>query len=260
MKQLFAIIMFGTAFAPGVITAQKKDTIFIKAADINTNVLREGTHRYLVYFKMNKDATRTQSQFWTRTIERTVYNNQPSISVNQVWEDKDSIMHTVKSICNAATMQPLYHESWWKQRGSSKYDFIQKTGFINDYQLNDQDTSRRRKAAWEAYKLSWDKYVLNWHLDLEVFPTLPYKEGVTFVIPFYDPGTIAPDNVAYTVTGSAVLTGYDDQQIDCWLLRHETKDNKELFWISKKTKEVLKLEQEVNGKIYRYKIKLGFSI
>jgi hypothetical protein len=43
-------------------------------------------------------------------------------------------------------------------------------------------------------------------------------------------------------------------------LVHEEKGNKEVYWISKKTKEVLKLEQEINGRFYRYKIKLGFSI
>jgi hypothetical protein len=38
------------------------------------------------------------------------------------------------------------------------------------------------------------------------------------------------------------------------------KGNKEIFWISKRTKEVLKLEQEINSTMYRYKIKLGFSM
>lgn len=90
---------------------------------------------------------------------------------------------------------------------------------------------------------------------------MPYKTGVTFIIPFYDPGTASNfQKVAYTVTGSAALIGYDDKKIDCWLLVHESKGNKEVFWISKKTKEVLKLEQEIGGKAYRFKIKLGFSI
>ncbi len=96
---------------------------------------------------------------------------------------------------------------------------------------------------------------------MEVFPLLPFKEGVTFVIPFYDPGTGSSfQQVAYTVMGSSELVGYNDQKIDCWLLSHEERGNKEIFWISKKTREVLKLEQEINGSLYRYKIKLGFSI
>lgn len=92
-----------------------------------------------------------------------------------------------------------------------------------------------------------------------MFSLLPYKDKVTFLIPYYDPGSIATQNVAYTVTGTAQLEGYDNRKIDCWLLVHEEKGNKEVFWISKKTNEVLKLEQEINGKMWRYKIKLSYS-
>jgi hypothetical protein len=240
--------------------AQKADTILIDATNVNTKVLKEGVHRYLVYFKMGKDTNRSNTQFWTRMIERSPYNSKDAIVVTQIWEDKDTVVHKVKSICDARSFQPLYHESWWKQRGSGTYDFLSKSAVFNNQSLSDADTAKTRKNAWTAFKDSWDQYVLNWHLDLEVFPILPYKKGVTFLVPFYDPGFSAPKNVAYTVIGSDMLQGYDDQKIDCWLLRHEEKGNIEVFWISKKTREVLKLEQEVNGKFYRYKIKLGFSV
>jgi hypothetical protein len=61
------------------------------------------------------------------------------------------------------------------------------------------------------------------------------------------------------VEGSGTLPGYNNQIIDCWLLTHGSGNNKETFWVSKQTKEVLKLEQEFNGR-YRYKIKLGYSM
>ncbi len=251
--------------------AQKADTIQITSTNINTKVLREGTHRYLVYFKMAKDSVRTQTQFWTRTIKRIDYNGTPSIEITQEWEDKDSIMHIVKSISDAKTMQPMYHKTWWKVQtarnsilktvSETSVDFLNKTVSYNGNQISDSDTAKTSKAIWASYKSSLDKYFLNWHLDLETFPLLPYKNGVTFLIPFYDPGTSSNyQKIAYTVTGSAELTGYNDQKIDCWILVHETKGNKEVFWISKKTKEVLKLEQEYNGRFYRYKIKMGFSM
>ena len=251
--------------------SQKSDTIFITAKQINTNVLQEGTHRYLVYFKMSKDSVRTQTQFWTRTIKRTNYNGTPAIEITQAWEDKDSIMHIVNSISDAKTMQPLYHKTWWKVQRSkdtpvktvsvTAVDFVSKIVEHNGARLSDTDTSKQTKAMWTGYKSSLDKYFLNWHLDLETFPLLPYKEGITFVIPFYDPGTSSNyQKLSYTVIGSAVLNGYNNQKIDCWLLVHEDKGNKEVYWISKKTKEVLKLEQEINGRFYRYKIKLGFSV
>lgn len=264
---LIALCIFCTSFAAN---AQKTDTVFISEKNINPKVLREGTHRYLVYFKMNKDSVRTQTQFWTRTLKKTDYNGVPAIEIDQVWEDKDSIMHIVKSVSDAKTMKPLYHRTWWKRQASRTstakvvsltiVDFINKTVEYNGHKLSDTDTENQAKTIWEGYKSSLDKFFLNWHLDLETFPLLPYKNGVTFVVPFYDPGTASKyQKVAYTVSGSAQLIGYDDQKIDCWLLTHETKGNKEVFWISKKTNEVLKLEQEINGKLYRYKIKLGFS-
>jgi hypothetical protein len=251
--------------------AQKNDTIRITSANVNTKVLQEGTHRYLVYFKMSKDSVRTQTQFLTRTIKRTDYNGTAAIEISQVWEDKDSIIHIVKSVSDAKTMRPLYHKTWWKVQASrnattktvneTTIDFLNKTVSYNGDFLSDTDTARQAKAIWASYKSSLDKYFLNWHLDLETFPLLPYKNGVTFLIPFYDPGTSSNfQEVAYTVTGTGELTGYNNQKIDCWLLIHEVKGNKEVFWISKKTKEVLKLEQEINGRFYRYKIKLGFSI
>lgn len=253
------------------ILSKGQDTIRVTEKNINTKVLKEGTHRYLVYFKMAKDSVRTQTQFWTRTIKRTNYNGTPVIEINQVWEDKDSIMHIVKSISNAKTMLPLYHKTWWKvpaSRGSTvktinetTVDFLNKAVNYNESMLSDADTSKQVKAIWAGYKSSLNKYYLNWHLDLEIFPLLLYKKGITFVIPFYDPGTSSNyQEVTYTVTGSGELTGYNDQKIECWLLMHESKGNKEVFWISKKTKEVLKLEQEINGRFYRYKIKLGFSL
>lgn len=269
MKNTSIFILF--LFLTPVVIAQKKDTIEISAANINTRVLKEGTQRYLVYFKMQKDGVRTQTQFWTRTIKRTTYNGTPVIEITQEWEDKDSIMHIVKSISDAKTMQPLYHKTWWKVQASrnaavktvneTTVDFLNNTVNYNGNLLSDADTAKQIKPVWAGYKSSLDKYFLNWHLDLETFPLLPYRKGVTFVIPFYDPGTAADfQKVAYTVTGSAELMGYNNQIIDCWLLKLEEKGNEEIFWISKSTKEVLKLEQTINGKLYRYKIKLGFSM
>lgn len=268
---LKSTVILSLALISFAVQAQKKDTVRVTQQHINSDVLRSGTHRYLVYFKMSKDAPRTQTQFWTRKISRTVYNGKPCIEIGQEWEDKDSIMHVVKSISDARTMQPIYHKTWWKVQRSRAantktvsetiVDFARKSIEHNGKELGDADTAKQVKRIWEGYKSSLDKYFLNWHLDLETFPLLPFKEGVTFIIPFYDPGTASPyQQVTYTVTGSAQLIGYNDQKIDCWLMTHEEKGNKEVFWISKKTREVLKLEQEINGSLYRYKIKLGFSI
>ncbi len=135
--------------------AQKNNTIKIKAANIDRKMLREGTHRYLVYFKMRKDGERTQTQFWTRTIKRIDYNGKSAIEISQEWENKDSVMHIVKSICDAKTMQPLFHKTWWKVLASrtattktintTTVDFINKTVTHNGNTLSGSDTSNPAK-------------------------------------------------------------------------------------------------------------------
>lgn len=268
--QLKLIVLLFLLF-PRVVFGQNSDTIRIKPQDLNAKVLREGTHRYLVYFKMGENGTRIQTQFWTRTIKKSEYNGKSVIEINQEWEDKDSILHVVKSISDGVTMEPFYHETWWKVQASREstektvrlttVDFLNNTVTHNGVLLNDSITDKQPAAIWAGYKSSIGQFHLNWHLDLETFPILPYRNGVTFLIPFYDPGTASGlKEVAYTVTGSKELIGYDDQKIDCWILVHESKGNKEVFWISKKTKEVLKLEQQINGTMYRYKLKFGFSV
>ena len=240
--------------------SKENDTIKITQNNVNPNVLIEGTHRYLVYFKKGKDAPRSMVSFWTRTIEKSQFNGKKAITITQLWESNDTIVHTTKSISGAKTMKWLYHKSWWQKKGSSEYNRSEKKGTVNDLRLSDLDTIKTRQKSWSAFKKSWDSYALNWHTDLEVFSILPYEQGVTFAIPYYDPEFSAPKDVYYSVKGSKKLKAYNNQEIDCWILEHKTKGNIEVFWISKKTKEVLKLEQEINdGKFYRYKLKLGFS-
>lgn len=239
--------------------AQNTDTVTIDASKVNTQVLINGVHRYLVYFKNGKDSSRVRYQLWTRKIDRITYQNKPAISVTQEWENNDTVFHTVYTVCDEKTFAPLYQQSWSKG-SESVFDFTNKTASFQGLPLTDQDTARNRKGMWGAFKNALQQsYVLDWHLDLEVFPILPYKANTTFLINFYDPGFPAPKYQSYTVSGSAMLQGYDQQPVECWLLQHKASANStETFWISKKTKEVLKLEQEFGGK-YRYKIKLPFS-
>lgn len=270
MKKTSMPFLFMLLLNTSLLMGQPGDTLRISAKDINSSVLKEGTHRYLVYFKMKKDSVRTMPQFWTRTIKRTTYNGKAAIAILQEWEDHDSIFHIVRSFSDAKTMQPLYHSSWWKLSSarnspnktilSTIVDMGKRSLEYNGQLLSTADTAFRLKKIWEGYQSSFDKFYLNWHLDLETFPLLPYRKGITFLVPFYDPGTASSyQTVAYTVKGEEDLEGYDQQKISCWLLEHESPGNKETFWISKKTKEVLKLEQSFGPGSLRYKIKLGFS-
>lgn len=254
---LFSIL----SFLCNVSFAQKGDTIYINPANIKTDRLKSGKNVYLVYFKQNKASNRTMTQFWTREVKIKTKNGREEIEIYQSWEDKDSVIHTAKSVCDAQTLKPLYHESWWKVRGRNSlsiYNYESKQVTINDDNAL-TDTSTKGKELKAGFFKAADNYHLNWHLDLEVFSTLPLSLYKTYGIPFYESGYKEPENVFYTVSGEDQLQGYDNKSIACWILTHQSPGNEEKFWISKKSNEVLKLEQLVNGKMYRYKIKLGFT-
>lgn len=255
----FHLLTLVMMLAFGSLAQTKNDTVYVDASKVNVQKLMEGTQRYLVYFKMGPDSPRSRPQFWTRTISFIDYNGSAAVEVTQEWEDRDTVVHIVRSVCDRKTFAPLYQKSWWRQGPSSEFDLVQKKAQWGGQPLSDADTARLRKYSWLAFQEALKQYTLNWHLDLEVFTILPYKEGTTFLIPFYDPGSAAPRKVAYTVTGSARLNGYNGQEIDCWLLSHESRGLKDIFWISKKTQEVLKLEGEIGKNKWRYKIRMGFS-
>ncbi|TDO28390.1 hypothetical protein [Sediminibacterium goheungense] len=255
----FTILLFAYMLSCSLLSAQKKDTVYIKPDQINTKVLIPGTHRWLVYFKMGVDSPRSLFSIWSRHIERKKYEGKDAIEIKQVWEEKDSIVHTTLSVSDAKDFRTLFHQSWWKQRGSSSFNFLTGEASMNDKKLLSGDTSMRVKRVRNGFDTALTQYTLNWHLDLEVFPQLPYQSNRTFMINFYDPGFSQPKWVAYSVTGSGKLPGLDGQETDCWLLEHNDTNNKEVYWVSKKTKEVLKLEQQF-GTRFRYKIKLPFSM
>ena len=256
-KKYFALLIIFFVCSTGY--SQKQDTLLINPSNVNTKALMPGIHRYLIYFKMGKDSGRTNYQLWSRNIDYISIKGVNAISVTQEWEDNDTVFHKAHSILNKKDFSTIYHKSWWKATGAwVTYDFEKKEILLSGNSLREKkdSISVKRVAAFDASTL---QYCLNWHLDLEVFSLLPYKEGITFKINFYDPGSEAPRYTYYTVSGSDSLAIYNNQKIDCWLLTHGSlPENFETFWISKKTKEVLKLEQEYSGK-FRYKIKLGYS-
>ncbi len=251
MKKFYLILLL---FAANYAYAQKKDTIIISPTNILTQNLPLGNHKYLVYFKKAKDSSSISFQLWNLSVKKEDYKGKPAIVVDQFWEDNAEIIHRVHSVSDAKDFKPLYQTSWWKARGTTITDFVAKTATFPD-QLFRKNIDSSRKVALNSFLTATDQYALNWHLDLETFSMLPFKDGTTFGINYYDAGFSAPKVQYYTVSGTAIFEGVEKSKTECWLLKHESPNNKETFWISKKTKEVLKLEQQ-SGKLYRYKIKI----
>jgi hypothetical protein len=98
---------------------------------------------------------------------------------------------------------------------------------------------------------------LNWELDLEIFSTLPIKkEGQRFIINFYHPGGRSnPKYYEYAIVGSEKLRVVNDSSMDCWKMKiNYTETDWAVFWISKKSKEILKMQEQFRGG-YRFKVK-----
>ncbi len=234
--------------------AQNSDSLIITSKNLRVSNLKEGKSHYLVYFKNYKDAPVSEMQIWNLEIRKENYQGKKAITIYQNWDYKDTIVHTAKSISSAENFRPLYHESWWKMRGKKVFDLATNKVLIDDIEITGTENDPQKKSVYDSFITAKD-YFLNWHLDLEVFSMLPYKKNVTFLVPFYEFGYDIPRNIAYTVDGEDIII-YNGKKIKCWLLKHEEQGNRETFWISKKTKEVLKMEQIINDKMYRYKYKL----
>lgn len=254
MKTQFFLYLFLMIF--NVIPAQKSDTIHINSKNINTSRLKDGMSKYLVYIQNDKNAPMSDMQIWNITTSRESYKNRKAIMVNQVWYYKDTIAHTSKSISLLENFKPIYHDSWWKKRGKQIFDVESKKFSFNDIEVRETETNPKLKMSYESYKSSEKiPFFVNWHLDLEVFSMLPFKKNVVFSIPFYEFGYATPKEILYKVTGEDKFI-YNGNSINCWVLEHNEEGNNEKFWISKKTYEVLKMEQLINNKMYRFKIKL----
>jgi len=242
-------------------TAQAADTLHVGAHDLNMRALQKGEYNYIVYFRKTKESPSRSAILVRMNVNIQEYKNKPAIVVTQQWE-RDTIIHTARSIFNTNDFSTISHDTWWKALGySMKFDFdTRKVEYKNAGLKNGIPDSVIKKGIAD-FEQSFEKYNLNWHDDLIIYTLLPYREGTTFIINFYDPGFGKAEEVAYAVTGSEILISHDGQKRACWVLNHNDRDEPggyERFWIDKKTHEVLK-EEDFGRNGYRYKLKIGIS-
>lgn len=238
--------------------SQKPDTIYVSPRDIDTKFLKEGTHQWLNYLRHGRDSGRKNFIFWTSIVKYIDHEGIPAISMKQVLENKDSAVMISHAVNDRKTFVPLFHESWLAPNRKVKVDFKNKQIALNDKLVTPDDTSQSRRRLLRVLDTVTSAYTLSWHVDLETFPLLTYRANRTFMINFHEPGSLGARVMPFTVTGSAFLLDANGEKVDCWLLVTKSKSSTQSFWIAKKSKEVLKLEEEFNGWI-RYKIKLGFE-
>lgn len=259
MKKTYLILLFLLHFFTGF--SQNGDTLFIDNKNLKLQNLHTGGSSYIVFMKKNASSPAEQIMLVKIKTEPTTYQNKKAFEIKQQW-DIQGLAHTATTVLDNTDASTLYHETWWKRQGyTMKFDFMSKKvsfdGTVND--------TIKSKINTE-FETSSKQFNLNWHSDLILFPTLPFKINRTLAVPFYDPGFGNAVTAYYKIINTEILYDTNGKKIVCWIMEHRTEDPKngtsiQRFWISKKTKEVLKEEDQFpNGLRFKYKIGIAVPI
>ncbi|MBT1703624.1 DUF3108 domain-containing protein [Chryseosolibacter indicus] len=255
MKSLLSkllLVVFPILATPYV-TFSQTDTINISKNELQIQYLKEGLHQYLVYFENPKKQRLGGMSIWNRHVTFKKQNEVETIEIKQHWYLSDTLFNRyVYSISNKKNFAPIYHYTK-SSRGTEAFDFYKDKISGADTVLNNSKND---------FAVMLTAPTLNWELDLEVFSTLPFKRvGQKFYINFYHPGGRSePKYYKYDIVGSEKLNGVEGGSFDCWKMKIDyDKDSWAIFWISKKSKEVIKMQEYFRGG-YRYKVKLATVI
>jgi hypothetical protein len=256
MKLLKLLLPVAGLLVAGPIFAQNKmpvDTIRVDAKRLLMSQVREGTYQYLVSFH-GTDLNQVKSaSIWTRKVKFEKWQGQDVISIRQEWSSQDTILNrSIWSVSEKATFKPLYHCAKSSRTGIEAFQFEK-----NRVAGVDSVTNNKRKG----WSIDLKAPTFNWELDLEILALLPYKDNTGYAVNFYHPGAkSAPAYYLYQVVGSEMLDLVQGQKVDCWKVRIDYDPKYyAVFWVSKKTREVLKAADVLpNG--YRFKVRLAGEI
>ena len=245
------LLLFSTFYCLVSLSAYAQtDTIRLKDKRLNTSVLKPGLNQYLIYTQDAKKHKELGFWFWLRNIQIEKRNGENVFVINQHWYGSDTNSYReVYSINKTADFAPVYHME-------------AKRNKVFAYNWSDSKITGADSVAGNSQKgfsLDFKLPNFNWNLDIETFEMLPFAEGKTFAINFYDAGLDPPAYVNYKVIGNEVIATLNNEKIDCWKLvtegDYKGTHYSETYWISKKNHEFLKEEDLFNG-TYRYKIKM----
>lgn len=250
---ILTLLLLGTFMVLSTTSNAQIDTISLKTNDLITANLKPGKHQYLVTFGNAKKKKFTGSSVWSRDVKYGTLNGEDVIIIEQQWYMSDTTFNRqVYSVSRKKDFSPIFHKTKGKS-GIEAFNFNGRKVVGADSVQNNVKLDTNVDA---------DPSTLNWELDLEVFSILPYKkEGQRFIISFYHPGSkTLPKYYEYAVVGSEEIEIAGQKATDCWKLKIDySPTSAATFWIAKKTREVLKM-QETFGSGFRYKIKFSTPV
>lgn len=189
---------------------------------------------------------------WNRKTEKANRDGKEVFRITQEWlAENEQFRRSIFTDVNSDDFTSIYH--WTSRIGT-----IEAFNFSESRIWGADSVENNSKADFEVEA---QPYTLNWELDLETFEILPYAKGKKFAIHFHHPGSKTPPKFyLYEVIGSEVLKSAG-AEVDCWKLKivYDGGTNNATFWISKKNRQVLKMEEHFNS-VIRYKVRLGTDI
>lgn len=246
--KIYPTVLFCMLFL-AQIHAQTIDTIHIDGRDLLTQGLKSSKSQYLVSVHSTNPARVRNLFLWTRELSLETRQGKEVIVITQDWQGQDTLFNrSIYSVSEKASFKPIYHYAK-SPRGIEAFNF-EATRIIGADSVADNT-----RKGWQ---IPLSEPTLNWELDLEILALLPFKEGKTFAVNFYHPGSKGgPQYYLYKVAGSELLDLAGGQRVDCWKLQidYGQYNSTATFWVSKKTREVLKSLDLFKGG-YRYKVKL----
>lgn len=95
------------------------------------------------------------------------------------------------------------------------------------------------------FSVASDEAMYNFETDMEMLQTLPWAAGYAVSIPFFHPGPgSVPARYLWYVVREDALTGPDGRRLPCWVVAcdYNSGGPPTLFWLSKQTQQLIKME------------------
>ncbi len=234
---------------PFAVTAQV-DTINTSNLKLNAAAFKEGKHSYAVFFTDSTGKRISSADIWDRDIRFASNDkNEKTFQFSWTWWRKDTLIGDVKATGYYPSFKMISHEAEYRNRGKFFYAFNEGIVTVPPvHQLTAKDSS---------FKVMLDPPGFEFPMDLELLPLIPFKKtGQEFAMAFYEPGTPKADYYKLTVTGKEDVELPGGSKVNCWMLRIDyAPGSSATFWISDKTREVIKMKEFFRGR-YRHKVLL----
>lgn len=249
MKKFLFALLLSTLTASGAM-ANSQDTLRPGDSRLKLSRIVLGQHQYMVSLGRLKQPSSLNVSIWSRNVSLVDGPKGGNYRITQRWLGSDStIASTLISENSATDFLPLYHSYQ-----SEKMRFgITFSG--NKAKIDDPNTATNLKN----FSADLGQPAFNWNLDVELLEMIAFKQGMTIVIPFYEPGSPRITWVTYKVTGTDILDMGNGQKTSCWVVENQKKPKGASFsqkiWLGRKGEGFIK-EEAVYGQDFKVKVRL----